>query len=262
MIHLKICNKKRKIYVNPQYKNISQWIKESIDNFDNVGVLFSKRRNTLKILTTDEGVCMIVKRYKLPGIIQTVVYSFFRKSKASRAFIYSDYLLSNGIETPVPVAYIEEYHNWLFRYGYYLSLYKERETCWILNSDLSNHKLINALALYISRMHECGFMHGDVNLSNFLYDIIDGEYVISVVDTNRSKIIHDPTLNQCLANLRRISHKRETIMSIVAEYAKIRKWPVPYCVNYVLDEVKKFERRKNIQHHLKISNVVNLTLRC
>ena len=261
MIHLKIRKDKRVICVNPKYENISQWINKSIDKFDNVGVLFSKRRNTLRILTTNEGVCVIVKRYILPGAIQTIVYSFFRKSKASRAFIYSEYLLLNGIETPVPVAYVEEYHNWLFRYGYYMSLYKKRETCWILNSDLSNQKLIYALALYISRMHECGFLHGDVNLSNFLYEMIDGEYVICTVDTNRSKIIHNPTLHQCLANLRRISHESETIMSIVSEYAKIREWPVSYCVHFVLDEVKKLERRKKIQNQFKISNVMNVIRR-
>ena len=238
---------KRKIHINQDYEYLREWILFSIDNFNISGEILSQKRNTLKVFLAPKGTKIIIKRFKRPNIIQTIIYSFFRKTKAMRAFFFSEYLNAHCVPTPNQVAYIEDYHNSLLGYSYYISEYKQQDTCWILNDNISNKELVQSLAKYIYKMHRCGFLHGDMNLSNFLYNKRNNKYEISTVDVNRSVIIDSPSQKQCLMTFRRLSHEEQTLSFIVSEYAQLRNWSVDYCVNYVLNSVKQLERHEDIR---------------
>ena len=47
-----------------------------------------------------------VKRYRVPHLINRVIYRFFRQPKAVRAYEYALRLVAKGFETPAPIAYI------------------------------------------------------------------------------------------------------------------------------------------------------------
>lgn len=241
---------KRKIHINPDFEYLRDWILYSVENFEICGELISQKRNVLKVFFAPNGSKYMIKRFKRPNLLQTLIYSFFRKTKAMRAFCFAEYLNAHCVTTPNQVAYIEDYQHSLLGYSYFISEYKQQDTCWILNDDISNTNLIQSLALYIYKMHSCGFLHGDMNLSNFLYYKKNEVYVISTVDINRSVIIKAPSQKQCLLTFRRLSHEIATLRLIVSEYAQLRNWSVDYCVNYVLNSVKRLERHEDIRGFL------------
>ena len=55
-----------------------------------------------------EGLTLMVKQFKRVNLIQQVVYTFFRKSKAERAYLFAEAFHRHGIDTPQRVAYMEQ----------------------------------------------------------------------------------------------------------------------------------------------------------
>lgn len=64
-------------------------------------------RNTIKSnILGDEKVNN--KYFDKPGLLKSIIYSFFRSTKAKRSFDYANYLLHPiTYQTPFPIAYIE-----------------------------------------------------------------------------------------------------------------------------------------------------------
>ena len=88
--------------------------------FDTDGETIYQGRNTVKRFMNGCGE-WIVKRYKRPNLIQRIVYTFFEKSKAERAYLYAQTLQAKGIGTPDGIAFIEEKKCGLIRDCYFIS---------------------------------------------------------------------------------------------------------------------------------------------
>ena len=63
------------------------------------GKTIYKARNEIKVFEVD-GVELNVKRYRVPLLINRVIYRFFRQPKAVRAYEYALRLVAKGFETP------------------------------------------------------------------------------------------------------------------------------------------------------------------
>lgn len=221
----------------------SAWIIDVHRNFEQLGTVLRSKRNIIRLVNGPDGNAYVIKRYKEPNLIQKIGYSFFRKSKAERAFAFARYLKSNDIKTPFPVAYVEVYKGCFLKTCYFISTYLQGESCWSMNDDaVPNAQLSRSLALFLVRMHEVGFMHGDTNLSNFAYTETETGYEISTCDINRSQIKECSSQQDCLKNLMRLSHEVPTVTRIVTDYANLRSWDPAYCLDYVLLQIKQLER--------------------
>ena len=75
----------RKIILNPQYKSLYTFIETLPQNFNAGGEIVQDRRNTIKKFKVN-GLEINVKRYRVPIFINRIAYTFFRKSKACRAY--------------------------------------------------------------------------------------------------------------------------------------------------------------------------------
>lgn len=234
-----------------KYADYSSRIVEIPSEFDNSGETIHNKRNVVKIITGADGEPWVVKRFKRPNFIQRVVYSFFRKSKARRAFEYARYLLDNGISTPAPVAFMELKQGGLLNYCYFVSTLAQGESCWILNDDGADRGLAHAVAQCMVSLHEKGFIHGDPNLTNFLYKKREGGYDICVIDLNRSKIISNPSQEECLDNFMRVTHNPSAMQLIVGEYAKIRGWDEAHCIRHAKSCIKRLEKHERRKGRLK-----------
>src|SRR5687768_10207972 len=98
-----------KFIVHPDYQSQKDSIFHQIKNFETEGSLFGNGdRNVIKLfrLGTETG---NIKSFKIPNLINKVVYHYFRKSKAERSYNYALELLQKGVGTPHPVAYAEEF---------------------------------------------------------------------------------------------------------------------------------------------------------
>ena len=84
-------------------------------------------RNILKRMGLG-SVDVVVKSFKQPHIINRIVYSFFRQSKAARSYIYSMKIQQYGFNTPEPIAMIEQHQNGLLSHSYYICCYDSGET--------------------------------------------------------------------------------------------------------------------------------------
>ncbi len=232
--------------INPKYSTLTDFIHRLPVIFDTEGELIYDQRNKVRLFTID-GQTIVVKRFKRPMLHQRIDYTFIRPSKAKRAYLYAMRLKELDIATPEAIACIEEKRGGLFCFGYFVSAYCGDPDCRILREEPQSHDaLISSLAHFIADMHQKGFLHGDTNLSNFLYrkDSSTGAYRITTIDINRSHFTPTPSKSQCLKSMMRMTHIREASIRIVSEYAAIRGWDAQECSSFVIAELEKFERKK------------------
>lgn len=243
-----------KSVVNPDYAHIADYINNIPSVFDTEGMLVYSGRNIVRRLTSPDGTPLIVKRFKFPNPIQRIAYSFYRPSKAKRAYEYGLKLLEMGFDTPCPIAYMETRNKCLFSHGYFVSTVDDRPDCTILRTDrhFDNDRLANDLMEFFTHLHDKGVLHGDTNLSNFLYEKKGDKYHFSIIDTNRSKFITPPvTKDQCLTNLVRLTHVTDLLHQLVTTYANLRGWDAQQATTQVATMLKNFEQRRKVKHSLR-----------
>lgn len=243
------------ITISPKYsgnKELCQLVNRLPEAFaSGEGELLYDKRNKICRFTLSDGLVLIVKQYKKPNFFQRICYSSFWKNKAKKSFIFGEKLISLGIETPEPIAAITYYSGiGLVDSYYFVSTEDTRQDCLVLrDGNLSNPQpLIDAFSCYLISLHELGFMHGDTNLSNFLYEEkSDNSYCFSVIDTNRSRFLNRPARKmEALSNLSRITHVRKLLCEIVRSYALQRGWNTDETVSVVLALIAHRERKKTL----------------
>ena len=210
------------------------------------GETFFKRRNTVARFR-EGGHVFIAKRYKRVNFVQQIAYTFFRKTKAERAYLYTAEYQRRGIDVPERVAYMEQSRYGLFSLGHYVSLEVAGMDVHPLLRDVEvfDRELADAVAAHIVLMHSRGILHGDLNLSNFLCRKEDDGWHFTVIDLNRTRF-HDgtPPDGLCLKNLVRMTHRRDLYEYIVSTYAKLRGWQVESTVCEAVKLLDKFENKK------------------
>ena len=191
--------------INPRYPADRDFISTLPRSFEETGELLHQGRNAVKLFHTPSG-DRVVKRYKKPHLIQRIVYTFFKKSKAERAYLYSHELLARGIRTPEGIAYIERKRRGLVCDCYFVSTACHERSLYpvLVKTPDYDRESADSLAAFLVELHTKGFLHGDLNLNNILYrKEPDGTFSFTVIDTNRSTFCNAPTPRQCLENLKR-----------------------------------------------------------
>lgn len=238
--------------INPKYNNLDTFIHKLPALFEDEGELIYDGRNKVKIFVVN-GEKIVVKRFKKPLFHQRFDYTFIRPSKAKRAYTFGMKLMELGINTPEPIACIEEHSYGLFLKGYFISTFCGDADARIIREEPNDHDdLVEALVHFIVDMHKKGFLHGDTNLSNFLYHKDNSEfgYHITTIDINRSHFKNKPTKKECLDSLIRMTHVRPALIKIITRYAELQGWDKEECVNTVLDKLTQFEKRKEMKRKL------------
>lgn len=142
-----------------KYKILENDIDELIESFNSKGEQLKDARNKLKIFELKDFKVNI-KSFKVPNIINQIVYGLFRKGKARRSFEYANKLLSLGIGTPNPIAYYEDSSFFLFKKSYYVSEQLKYDlTFRELDGDFNypNHeKLLRAFTRFTFELHQKG----------------------------------------------------------------------------------------------------------
>ena len=218
----------QKTIINPSYDGLAEWIATLPDRFDHEGEVLNDKRNVIKRWVID-GMPVVVKRFRRPSWPQRVVYTFFRKSKAERAYQYGMELRRRGFDTACSIAYIEHRSGMLIDYCYYLCENDdapaiERE---IKNVAVPNKSLLEDFARYAWQLHQHGILHHDLNRSNVLYRKgDDGHYHFSLIDNNRMTFYPEgtlPPLNECMENLTRFTGDMEIFRTVAVAYCQARQ---------------------------------------
>lgn len=234
------------IIINPTYHHLSDFIQSLPVVFDTEGELVYDERNQVRLFLVD-GKKIVVKRFKRPMLHQRIDYTLLRPSKAKRAYLFGMKLIELGISTPTPIACIETYCQGLFYQGYLVTEFCGDPDARILREEPEGHDdLVEAIAQFLVDCHEKGFIHGDTNLSNFLYHKEASSYHITTIDINRSHFSPNPSKKQCLESLFRLTHVRPTLKHIVSRYAALRGWDEQAAVDLVMQKLERFEQRKKM----------------
>ncbi len=264
-----------RVIVNPKYENLRKEIECIPDSFGDKGDIVYNDRNVLKRIDL-HGVDIVVKSFKKPHIINRIVYSFFRRSKAERSFIYSMAVQEHGFDVPEPIAMIEKFHRGLLSESYYICGYEAGKTVRdLMDGEVKgNEDKLSAFAHYTVLLHQAGILHLDYSPGNILiHQGSNGEYTFSLVDVNRMQLLPEIDCDTVCRNMCRLCISREVLSYIMREYAALREWnreetvklalhySDQFFTNYIYRRAAKRDESKRIVSHVVLFRLYRATRR-
>lgn len=216
-----------RITINPRYEYLQEQIRHIPELFEQKGEVIYEARNVLR-RTFIGDLEVVVKSFQQPHIINRIAYSFFRKSKAVRSYIYSTEIIKHGFCSPEPVAVIEQFSSGLLTNSYYVCRYDDGETVRALMGGCvaGNEDKLKAFARYTVELHRAGILHLDYSPGNILIHSSEEGYSFSLVDVNRLSLVSKVDCEMLAENLRRLCSSREVLNYVVGEYASTLGWDV------------------------------------
>jgi len=209
-----------KIVINPAYAVLKSFITKIPVLFEQEGELVYIARNQLRHYSV-EGYDVIVKRYKQPHLINRIAYTYFRPSKAKRAYEYAFKLLKLGINSPAPIAYIEQYKSGLLTYGYFISIYEKKYSVIrdFMSGIQTDDSLLKELSYYISDLHSKGVLHLDMSPGNILY-YKETKYNFTLIDINRMQFLPTVSKIKRFKSFKRLAENESVLTTIAKQYAE------------------------------------------
>lgn len=217
------------------------------------GKTIYKGRNEIKSFTGEDGFEIIVKRFPKKNFISALLATL-SKSKAHKAYNNSQLFTEIGITTPTPIAYFDERKRKIIGTSYFITAPDYTpDLVNILRKPQFDAQIAKKLAQFVAHIHNRNITHGDLNLTNILYD---GEKFI-LIDTNRAQKRKRISINQRISDLKRITHRRDLLKFIAAEYWEYMHQNHSTIIktdreNFVISTLKtllKMEKKKKILHY-------------
>jgi len=177
------------IVINPAFNHLKAYMENIPSSFTSEKNIIYEGRNTLKLFDFG-GQKLVVKSFKIPNIINKFAYSYLRPSKARRSYEYGFEIIKRGINTPVPVAYIEEFKLGLLHRSFYICAYCDynrsfREFDLRPGTFANKTDILIAFADFTAAMHDQQIYHPDYSNGNILFKKKGTSISFSVVDINR-----------------------------------------------------------------------------
>jgi len=240
--------------INTQFKHLEEDLLNIKSLFQKNTTSIHKARNELKILKLSDGNEYVVKSFKVPHLLNRVVYAYFRDSKAKKSYENGLKLMQLEVNTPTPVGVIEFFENGLLHESYFISQYQKYD---FTIREVFHHKVENykdglkAFSAFTYEIHQKGVWHVDYSLGNILVTQKDNEFHFSLVDINRMKFQTIPP-ELGLKNFNKFWAKDENDLILIAqEYAKLTHFDEEKAKQIVLSEAKKLEAQVNLKKRLK-----------
>jgi tRNA A-37 threonylcarbamoyl transferase component Bud32 len=209
-----------------------------------------KARNELKIIRHND-IDLVVKSFKVPNMLNKVIYSYIRDSKAKRSFVNAVKICSFGLKTPEPVGYIEYHKNGLIEESYFVSLMYEND--FVMRKPLDDkelegrNELLKSFAEFTFNLHEKNVYHLDYSAGNILVKKTDVSYDFAITDINRMNF-RPLTQEEKLKSFQKLWIDEETLDLLMRHYASLAGWnpdeSVKKSTEYLLS-FKKVVRARN-----------------
>lgn len=212
--------------VHPEYADHKSTIEHAIANFNEIGQRVGRgKRNTLKRIVMDDW-SINVKAFKLPDPFKSFIYRYLRQSKARRSYEYALRLISKGIGTPHPIAYIEERQmSGLGRSFYVCEHIDDAITIRTITENPAypeREKILRQFAAFTLKLHSEQILFLDHARGNTLIKKkANGDYSFYLVDLNRMKFNASMGFERRMKNFARLTVSDEMLAVISDEYAKL-----------------------------------------
>jgi hypothetical protein len=215
------------IHVHTKYSDLKERISKIPNGEYETLRTFCNKRNTVEQVRIEEK-DFVVKKYKVPNIANRIIYTFFRRSKARRAYDNALRILRCGVSTPFPVAYIETKRRGLFHTGYFISEYMNANTLAdYMNIELSEEEsniLKKDFLNFTIGLHDKNILPLDYNKGNIFCkkDEKSGHYKFSLTDINRAKFGNFSKYKPMLS-FAQMGIPPNKLVDVMSEYSSRRK---------------------------------------
>ncbi|MDD6641916.1 MAG: lipopolysaccharide kinase InaA family protein [Bacteroidales bacterium] len=237
-----------KIVVNKAYSELRPWVETIPQTFANSGQVIYDARNQIRVATAPNGTQVNIKRYHTPAPLNRVIYSYFRPSKAERAYRNALLLQEKGVPTPVPIGYLLTTRHGLLAESYLITkqspltrrFYEFRE-----HGIAGYEDIVKAFAYFSARLHQQGIYHKDYSPGNILFDKqTDGSIRFELVDINRMEFGQSVGIDKACRNFCRLWGKQDFFELLAAEYATARGWDAQQVRRLIIRYWKRFWRHR------------------
>lgn len=211
------------LHIHKKHEALAKEILEIPNGKHPVLHTFCDNRNRVELIEI-EGTKLVIKRYKRPNICNRVIYTFFRKSKARRAYEHALRILRCGVSTPFPVAYMEQKRFGLYHTGYFVSEYMNLPTLkeWdpATHDKAENERMKKDFINFTIELHQKGILPLDYNTKNIFYrkDEASGCYKFALTDINRAKFGHISHYKDAMRSFEQLGIPAENLVQIISEY--------------------------------------------
>ncbi len=239
--------------LNDNYKDFILNIKDCFNSSSNS---IHKARNEIKIVNFDNQE-LVIKAFKIPNIINKIVYSFFRKTKAKKSYDNSVKILDF---VPKPIGYIEFTKFGLLHDSYFISENFKydltiRESLLDINY-LDKENIFKQFAKFTYDLHQNNILHLDYSPGNILIKKDEDKYIFKVVDINRMQF-KTLSLEDRLSNFAKLWAKDEDLKIIIKEYAKLIDEEEEKSINIALKYSQAHKDRINAKKRRRGQKVVD-----
>jgi hypothetical protein len=244
------------IIIHSKYKNKEEAILQLVADFFTKGnMIVEGSRNTIKSNFLDDEKVNI-KFFQKPGLFKSIIYSFFRSTKAKRSFDYANYLTSHNILTPFPIAYIENRSSLgLLQDSYYVSQqidydFTIRE---LIHDPLfpERNLILEQFAEFTFKMHEARVNFLDHSPGNTLVlKKASGQYEFYLIDLNRMNF-KNLSIEERMDNFKKMWLSKTMVKIIAKAYARLSSEPENKLHAILLEKTTQFKRKITKKKYLK-----------
>lgn len=244
--------------IAPSFKKNADFIAQFVQDFDSSGKKFDDRnRNSIKLFKL-HGQTINIKSFKIPNLINRIVYGTLRSSKAARSYTYAHKLLNAGVLTPMPIAYFED-AGILFGRSFYISNHLEYDLTYReLARDskfTGNEDILRAFTRFTYELHEKNIHFLDHSPGNTLIVLKEDGYDFYLVDLNRMTFGKKLDFSTRMANFKKLSYHEEHIAIMADEYARVsgidRQKVLITMRNEIIGFQKDFHAKKRLKRRFK-----------
>jgi hypothetical protein len=244
------------IEIHPDFKKLENSILDCISGFDKKGdLIYGGSRNSIKTFDVD-GLVLNIKAFKKPNPIKKIIYTYFRRSKAKRSFLYAKKLQSFSVGTPQPIAYIENKDILGLSSSYYISKHLEYDLMFremVSEPEWPEHEIIlRQFTQFCYNMHQHGIEFKDHSPGNTLIKKVgEQHYEFYLVDLNRMRFHDNMSLELKMFNLRRLTPKLDMVSVIADEYAKLSGESSEKLFKMLWEQTSDFQRKFHRKKRMK-----------
>lgn len=214
------------------------------------------KRNIVKVVEFERKK-YVVKSFKIPHLLNQVVYRFFRDSKAKRSFINSIKLKQLGVNTPKPIGYVEFSTYFRFKESFYISEFFnfdfEIRAVFKDKSFKDRENILKRFIEYTYKLHQKKVHHIDYSPGNILVKRVGDSYEFSIIDVNRMEFVEfdDDLRMQNLAKLTKDIEDNEFMARYYAQIAKLEETTLLSKLNSALKKQESYLANKKRLKRLK-----------
>lgn len=239
---------------NDRFSEFILNIKEYFSNNKNF-VIYDKR-NIIKIVEYD-SVKYVVKSFKIPHLLNKIVYRFFRDSKAKRSYENSIKLLELDVNTPRPIGYIEFNSLFLFKDSFYVSEFFDYDfeiRAVLKDENFENRvEILEEFIKFSYELHNKGIYHIDYSPGNILIKKINEKYEFYIIDVNRMKFL-DFDIDLRMKSMSKLTNNKQDndfMAKLYSNISGIEQNIIKNKFDYYLKEEENYLRNKKKLKKLK-----------